>query len=57
MIRPSTSGSTTFIVRSVGASPRVELAHASSEIPAKVTWSTGRVAAVEHRAFERRARL
>ena len=42
MIRPSTSGSTTFIVRSVGERPRVDSAHASSDIPAKVTCSTGR---------------
>ena len=42
MIRPSTSGSTTFMVRSVGERPRVDPAQASSETPAKVTCMTGR---------------
>ncbi len=41
-IRPSTSGNTTFMVRSRGSSPRVLSRHSASLEPARITCSTGR---------------
>ena len=43
--RPSSSGSTTFMARSLGASPRDDVDHASWLPPASATCSTGQSAA------------
>ena len=44
-MRPSSSGSTTFIARSLGASPRAEPSHAEWAEPARATCSTEQSAA------------
>ena len=41
-MRPSTSGSATFIAMSRAESPCIPLSQSSSRPPASTTWSTGR---------------
>ena len=46
--RPSSSGSTTCMARSLGARPRSDASHAALLVPARATCSTGTVGGIEH---------